>query len=139
VTFDYASRRVWLKPSEVAEPAPVAQQPSDTTGQPAVAQKPSDAADQPPAAHYNKTGFDLEYTDGAIATVSYVKDGSPAAEVGLHKGDQVIAINTQMISGNVVAAVKQHIDAEDNDPIQLSVLRDGRVADLDIQPRAYIK
>jgi len=139
VTFDYASRRVWLTPSEAVVQPPVAATPAEAASQPPVAATPADAAGQPPVAHHNKTGFDLEYTKGAFATVSYVQDGSPAAEVGLHKGDQVIAINTQMVSGTVIATVKQQIDAEDKDPIQLTVLRDGRVADLDIQPRDDVK
>lgn len=113
VTFDYRGRRVSFKPS-------------DTTVQPSVA-------------HYNRAGFGLQYVNGAVAKVSYVRDGSPAAEVGLQKGDQVIDINQQSISDDVVAAVTKHIEAEDNDPIQLLVLRDGKVTEFNVQPRAYMQ
>ena len=113
LTFDYRTRRVWLKPSDSAAP--------------------------PPVASYNQTGFGLDYDKGTVAKVSYVMEGSPAAEVGLHKGDKVVAINQQSMSGEVITAIKQRIAAQDSSPIQLTVLRDGKVTEFEVQPRAYIQ
>jgi len=113
LTFDYRTRRAWLKLSGTATP--------------------------PTLARYNKTGFNLQYKEGKGATVSYIAAGSPAAELGLKQGDQVVSINQQGISADTVAALKLSIKTESLDPIRLSVLRGGKVTDFEIQPQAYIQ
>jgi len=114
LTLDYRSRRAWLVPASAG---------------PASAVMP-----------YNQAGFGLDYQAGAAAAkVAYVRESSPAAEVGLHVGDQVVAINVQGISGATVAALVQQLKTQDNTPIRLTVLRDGQVTDFTIQPRAYIQ
>jgi hypothetical protein len=113
LTFDYRSRRAWLTTSAAAAP--------------------------PSLAHYNKTGFNLQYKAGKGATVSYVREGSPAAELGLKQDDQIVSIDQQGVSADTVAALKHSIETESLEPIRLSVLRDGKVSDMELQPRAYIQ
>lgn len=113
VTFDYRERRVWFTRL--------------------------DAANGSNSLPYNRAGFGIEYSTGRMATISYVREGSPAAEAGLREGDRVIEINGREISGPVVAAVESSLRALNADPIKLAVLRAGTVLDFTVQPRDYVQ
>ncbi|QDQ82494.1 PDZ domain-containing protein [Paraburkholderia megapolitana] len=113
LTFDYASHRIWL----TSQDAPVG----------------------PEIPVYNRAGFGIEYAQGDVATVSYVREGSPAAEVGLQQGDRVIEIDGKPVSAQAVSLVKAQFGTFDNALIKLAVLRDGKVLDFSVRPRDYIQ
>jgi hypothetical protein len=113
VTFDYKARCVWLTRL--------------------------DALSGPYIPPYNRAGFGIEYSSSGVATVSYVREGSPAAEVGLREGDHVIEINGQEISGSVVSATKSNLRTLNDALIKLAVLRAGAVLDFTVQPRDYVQ
>lgn len=113
LTFDYPSHRIWFTRLN----APVG---SETQV-------------------YNRAGFGIEYANGDVATVSYVREGSPAADVELQQGDRVIEIDGQPISAQAVSLVKERFKTFDNALIKLVVLRDGKVLDFSVQPRDYIQ
>ncbi|WDD92595.1 aspartyl protease family protein [Burkholderia sp. FERM BP-3421] len=113
VTFDYKARRLWIAQSDVSgRPLPSA---------------------------YNRAGFGIEYANSGVANVSYVRESSPAAEVGLREGDRVIGINGREVSGAVVLAIKSRLRTRDDAPIRLTVLRAGSVLELAVQPRDYVQ
>ena len=113
LTFDYPSHRLWLTKLD----APVG----------------------PEIPAYNRAGFGIEYANGDVATVSYVREGSPAVEAGLEQGDRVIEIDGQPVSAQAVMLVKEQFKIFDNALIKLAVLRDGKVLNFSIQPRDYIQ
>lgn len=113
VRFDYMGRRVWFTRRDASSGGYI-----------------------PP---YNRAGFGLAYATGGVATVSYVREGSPAAEVGLREGDFVIEINGQETSGLVVSATMSNLRALNDAPIRLAVLRAGTVLDFTVQPRDYVQ
>lgn len=111
--FDYPARRVWLTKLDtpVGLEIPV----------------------------YNRAGFGIEFENGDVATVSFVREGSPAAEVGLREGDRVIEIDGHLISAQAVSLTKERFKTINNTLVKLAVLRDGKVLDFGIQPRDYIQ
>lgn len=113
VTFDYKGRRVSLT-------------------------RP-DASSGPYMPPYNRAGFGIDYSTGGVATVSYVRGDSPAAEVGLREGDHLIEINGQEISGSVVSATMSRLRALNDAPIELAILRAGTVLDFKVEPRDYVQ
>jgi hypothetical protein len=113
VTFDYRGRRFWLTRL--------------------------DDSSSPYILPYNRAGFGIAYSTGDVATVSYIRDGSPAAEVGLREGDHIFEINGQEVSGPVVSATMSKLRALNDALIKLVVLRAGAVLDFTVQPRDYVQ
>lgn len=113
LTFDYRARRIWFTRS----------------GSSVGSEAPS----------YNRAGFGIEYSNDGVATISYVREGSPAAEAGLQEGDHVIEVNGQGISEQLVSATKQYLRTVSDTALKLAVLRNGTILDFTVRPRDYIQ
>jgi regulator of sigma E protease len=70
-------------------------------------------------------------TPGAPPVVGQVEKGTPAAQVGLQTGDQVIAVDGQKLAGDTldeqITAVGKVIAAHKGTPVTLTVRRDGEL------------
>ena len=69
------------------------------------------------------------------AQVGYVKPQSPAAAAGLQYGDRIVAIDGEKIDG--WSALQESIRAHAGQPLNLTVLRDGRQESLQIVPAVH--
>jgi regulator of sigma E protease len=69
------------------------------------------------------------------AQVGYVKPQSPAAAAGLQYGDRIVAIEGQRIQG--WSDLQESIRAHAGQPLNLTVLRDGREESLRIVPAVH--
>jgi S1-C subfamily serine protease len=84
----------------------------------------------------DRYGFDvgLEVATLGPATVTAVRDGSPAADAGVHKGDVVRRVAEE----DVRSGMEYHlalVDAEAGEPFLLRVLRSGRFLGLTVTPK----
>lgn len=69
------------------------------------------------------------------AQVGYVKPHSPAATAGLRYGDRITAIDGEAIEG--WSALQEWIRAHPNQPLQLTILREGQPVSLRIVPAVH--
>src|SRR5438309_9099154 len=69
------------------------------------------------------------------AQVGYVKPKSPAAAAGLRAGDRIVSIDGEPVDG--WSALQEQIRAHANQPLQLSILRDGQQVSLRIVPAVH--
>jgi regulator of sigma E protease len=77
----------------------------------------------------------LTPVDGPGAGVYYVAPGSPAEEIGLRPGDNIVAIGGERVDD--VEAVVESIRVYAGRPVELVVSRDGReMAPITVTPRA---
>ena len=60
----------------------------------------------------------------ATSTVDETLPGHPAAAIGLRAGDQMVAINGQLVHGT---GIVHAISSSDGRPLRLTVLRDGQI------------
>ena len=67
-------------------------------------------------------------------TIQAVMDGSPAAELGLQKGDEIVSINQRDVI-DVPRDLIQTINQSKGQVVQISYLRSGQEYDLQILPR----
>jgi len=75
---------------------------------------------------YNRTGVHLDLSDAGSIVVKAVTEGSPAYLAGVRAGDQLIAINGQMVAGQAFADEEDRLAQAAGTSMQLAVLRNGR-------------
>lgn len=105
---------------------PVGQEPQTVTLDISQWQEPEEQKDL-----FKALGVDFGAFDGP-AEVGYVAEGMPAAEAGMKPGDRIIRINDQ--DTPYWSSMGKIIEESANQPLQLTVMRDGQPITLSVTP-----
>ncbi len=77
----------------------------------------------------------LESISGLVRVTTIVED-TPAAEAGIQAGDLISAINGEPLNNtDPTTFLVERIQASVNEPVRLSVLRDGQIREITVTPR----
>lgn len=79
-------------------------------------------------------GIFIGKTVGVTNKIERVLPGSPAAQIGLQAGDEIIAVGK--VESNKPEVLRGEIEKHPNKPVVIKVKRDGRVLSFYITPRA---
>lgn len=74
--------------------------------------------------NYGTTGLQIDQA-AKTATITAVEANSPAAAAGLKTGDQIVAVNGQLLTASLGEAAKEKLFGKNGDVLQLTVLNDG--------------
>ena len=81
-------------------------------------------------------GITVERTDDKKILIRAVQEGSPAAKGGVMVGDQIVAVDGEVMIDRTLADVVHKLRGTSAQPVTLTVLRGGRASELAIADAA---